>query len=224
MRKNEAGIGDDGAAGGSSRPQFVLGVDLDGVCVDFYAELRQVAAEWLEVKPETLTRDVTFDMPEWHLEPMGGYDHLHRFAVIQRQLFAKAPPIPGAAAALRRLSVDDALRIRIITDRLHIRHFHKVAITQTIEWLDYHGIPYWDLCLLGDKAAVGADLYIDDTPQNVEALRRRGLDTIVFTNSTNRHVGPPRADTWEELEDMVSARLETWRGSRARGQQPPGVA
>lgn len=47
----------------------------------------------------------------------------------------------------------------------------QVAASQTIDWLDRQGILYRDLCLLPDKAAVGANLYIDDTPDNVEALR-----------------------------------------------------
>jgi 5'(3')-deoxyribonucleotidase len=135
---------------------------------------------------------------------MGGYDRLHRFAVLERDLFRSAPPIAGAPAALRRLSVHPGLRIRIITNRLFISGSHKAAVMQTIEWLDYHGIPYWDLCLLGDKAAVGADLYIEDTPANVDALRAKGLTTIVFTNSTNGHVADPHADTWEELEELIS--------------------
>ena len=29
------------------------------------------------------------------------------------------------------------------------------AVEQTVAWLDHHGIPYWDLCFMKDKAAVG---------------------------------------------------------------------
>jgi len=28
--------------------KIVLGVDLDGVCADFYARMREIAAEWYE--------------------------------------------------------------------------------------------------------------------------------------------------------------------------------
>jgi beta-phosphoglucomutase-like phosphatase (HAD superfamily) len=104
--------------------------------------------------------------------------------------------------------------------RLFIKYFHQRAVRQTIEWLDRHGIPYWDLCLLRDKAAVGADLYIDDTPSNVEALRAKGLETIVFSNSTNRDVGPPRADTWEEVDELVLEKLAAWK-TRPDAEIPP---
>lgn len=204
-----------------SPPQFVFGVDLDGVCADFYAYLRSIAAEWLGVEEDALTPDVTYGLPEWNLGPMGDYEALHRFAVTQRQLFAKAPPIAGAAPTLRRLS-QLGVRIRIITNRLFIKHFHQEAVRQTIEWLDHHGFPYWDLCLLRDKAAVGADLYIDDTPDNVEALRARGFSTIVFTNSTNKELGPPRADTWEEIEAIVLSELEAWHARVSKPKPPAG--
>ena len=51
--------------------------------------------------------------------------------------------IPGARKWLQKLS-DEGFRIRIITHRLFIEHFHAPAIQQTIEWLDSNGIPYWD--------------------------------------------------------------------------------
>lgn len=131
------------------------------------------------------------------------------------------PPISSAAPTLRRLS-ELGVRIRIITNRLFIKHFHQEAVQQTIQWLDEHGFPYWDLCLLPDKAAVGADLYIDDTPANVLALRARDLQTIVFTNSTNRGVGPPRADTWEDVEAIVLGELDAWHDRIATLKPPAG--
>lgn len=204
-----------------SPPQFVFGVDLDGVCADFYGALRTIAAEWLGVPVTDLPIGVTYGLPEWNLEPMGGYPALHRFAVTQRRLFADAPPIPGAAPVLRRLS-QQGVRIRIITNRLFIKYFHQEAVQQTIEWLDFHGFPYWDLCLMPDKAAVGADLYIDDTPHNVDALREKGLPTIVFTNSTNRFVDAPRADTWDEVEQLVLEELDRWHSRPEAGTPPAG--
>ncbi len=202
-----------------SEPQFVLGVDLDGVCVDFYGKLREIAADWLERPIDELTPEVTYGLPEWGLDPMGGYTKLHRYAVTQRGLFLAAPPIPGAPAALRRLN-EAGIRIRVITNRLFIKYFHEQAVQQTIRWLDAHGIPYWDLCLLPDKAAVGADLYVDDTPENIDALRKKGLNAIVFSNSTNRDVAPPRANDWDELERMILRELEEW-STKPEAKTPP---
>jgi 5'(3')-deoxyribonucleotidase len=190
--------------------RFVLGVDLDGVCADFYQGLRPIAAEWLGVSPESLTGDVTHGLSEWGIDTVpGGYEALHRFAVTQRNLFRELRPLDKAARTLRMLSGRD-IRIRIITNRLFIKYFHQQAVRQTIEWLDFYDIPYWDLCFMRDKAAVGADLYIEDTPENIEQLRADGYRTIVFSNSTNRNMAAPRADSWDDVGRMVLDELERW--------------
>ena len=69
-----------------------------------------------------------------------------------------------------------------------------------------------------DKAAVGADLYVEDAPENVEQLRADGHPTIVFSNSTNRHLSGPRADSWEDVELLVLTELGSWqkRGEASR--------
>ena len=146
-----------------SERRFVLGVDLDGVCADFIGGLRPIAADWLGVKVEDLTESPSYGFGEWHLPVVGGaegdeaYKHLHRYAVTQRDLFLKLPIIAGAAVSLRKLSHVHRVRIRIITHRLFIQHFHETAIQQTVHWLDEHDIPYYDLCFMGDKGAVDAD-------------------------------------------------------------------
>jgi len=190
--------------------RFVLGVDLDGVCADFIGALRPIAAEWLGVRIDELPEKVTYGLPEWKLERAGKYEDLHRFAVIQRNLFRNLNPIEAAPAVLRRLSARH-IRIRLITHRLYIKYFHQEAITQTTEWLEHHGIPYWDLCFMRDKAAVGADLYIEDSPDHVQRLREDGHKTIVFTNSTNDGLPGPRADSWREVESLVLKELEDWQ-------------
>ena len=76
---------------------------------------------------------------------------------------------------------------------------------QTIEWLDHHGIPYSDLCFMKDKFQVGADIYIEDSPGNVEALRARKLYTICYANSTNTEVAAPRAENWDQVYELVRA-------------------
>jgi len=127
---------------------------------------------------------------------------LHRFAVTGRNLFRKVPMVTGARRVLRKLS-DEGYRIRIITHRLFIHFFHATAVNQTISWLDHHGIPYWDLCFMREKDQVGADIYIDDAPRNVESLRSRKLRTICFANSTNKDVAAPRAKDWDEVYRLV---------------------
>jgi 5'(3')-deoxyribonucleotidase len=190
--------------------RFVLGVDLDGTVADFYAGLRPVAAEWVGKPVESLPREVSFGLKEWGIE-RNEFDEMYRFAVTQRDLFRNLAPIAGAGPALRRLAYNHDVRIRIITHRLYIKYAHQLAVRQTIEWLDQQGIPYWDLCFLRDKGAVGADLYLEDGPPYIRALLTEGRRVIIFTNSTNRSIAGPRAGDWTEAAAQIAAALEEWR-------------
>jgi len=189
---------------------FIFGVDLDGVVGDFYKSVRKIAAEWLNKPVEALTSEVSYGFSEWGLNDFGGYDRLHRFAVEQRNIFEEMEPIENAPAILRKLS-NQGIRIRIITHRLFLKYSHATSITQTVNWLDKYDIPYWDICFMKDKGAVGAHVYIDDAPENVTSLRNLGCKTIVFTNSTNRDLPGPRANDWFEVEKIVMEAREEWR-------------
>ena len=189
---------------------FILGVDLDGVVGDFYGAMRKIAALWLEKPFESLTTEISYGLDEWGIAEFGGYERLHRFAVTQRNLFRDMEPIKGAPAVLRKLS-SRGIRIRIITHRLFLKYSHKTTITQTVEWLDSWDIPYWDLCFMADKGAVGAHVYLDDAPANIKRLRDQGCKTIVFSNSTNREFPGPRANDWQEVERLVMEAREEWQ-------------
>jgi 5'(3')-deoxyribonucleotidase len=112
--------------------------------------------------------------------------------------------IPGARKTLRSLS-DEQYHIRIITHRLFIYYFHALAVKQTIEWLDHHGIPYHDLCFMKEKEQVGADIYVEDSPINVMSLRTRDLYTICFSNSTNKQIGDPKAESWDDVYKLIKS-------------------
>lgn len=185
-----------------ARREFVFGVDLDGVVADFIGGMKPIAADWLGVAPDDLTDNVSYGFGEWKLGGKRGYEDLHRYAVKEKKLFENLEPISGAAAALRRLS-RKGLRIRIITHRLYIHWFHRQAVVQTVEWLEKHGIPYWDLCFMAKKSSVEADAYVEDSPANIEMIRRARRPVIILRNSTNLHVSGPAAETWEEVEKWV---------------------
>jgi 5'(3')-deoxyribonucleotidase len=196
---------------------LIVGVDLDGVCSDFYGRMREVAAEWFERPIGELTTDICWGMEQWGIKTTEQYNSLHRFAVTQRDLFKTSRMIPGARKYLRLMSGEGA-RVRIITHRLFIHYFHNAAVSQTIDWLDQNGIPYWDLCFMRDKEQVGADIYIEDAPENVASLRGKRLFTICFANSTNKSVKPPRAETWKQVYELVHehARARKRGGRRTR--------
>jgi hypothetical protein len=57
-----------------------------------------------------------------------------------------------------------------------------------------------------EKDQVGADIYIEDAPENIYRLRTKGHFTICYVNSTNTAVAAPRATSWEEVYALIHER------------------
>lgn len=132
------------------------------------------------------------------------------------------PIVEGAAEALWRLS-DAGVWIRILTNRLHVKGGHQAAVVDTVAWLDEARIPYRDLCFLGAKPQVEADLYVDDAPGNIAALRKAGNEVIVFDQPDNQDQREPRAANWAEVEEIVMERFTERQGVHGVQTQLPGV-
>jgi len=181
--------------------EFVLGVDLDGVCGDHATAFRNAVAAERGIDPSELPPQQTWNFTEWGLD-RSAFEDLHRRAVLDHRMFRSMPMIPGCAETLWRLS-DAGVSIRIITHRLYTNWGHSIAVRDTVEWLDSNSIPYRDLCFMGEKTDVAADAYIDDAPHNVDALRTVGAQVLVFSQPYNSEVPGPRAATWSEAEQWV---------------------
>ena len=178
--------------------EFVLGVDLDGVCGDHAAAFRTVvAAEW-GVEAESLPAAGDVELPRVGPDRRRVRRAAPR-AVLDHRMFRTMPPVEGVAEALWRLS-DAGVWIRLITHRLYANWGHAVAVGDTVAWLDEVGIPYRDLCFLGHKPEVEADAYVDDAPHNVDELRAAGNTVVVFDQPYNRDLAGPRAAGWAEVE------------------------
>ncbi len=180
---------------------FVFGVDLDGVCADYTMAFRQIVAEVRNVSIDSLPLVRSWDFDEWNLSAEE-FMELHHFAVTERRMLATLPVIEDCSDVLWRLS-DAGVWIRIITHRLYVNWSHAAAVADTVEWLDVSRIPYRDICFLGAKPQVEADVYIDDAPHNVEALRQTGNPVIVFDQPYNQTMAGPRATNWLEVEEIV---------------------
>jgi len=196
---------------------FILGVDLDGVVADHTRRFREIFAGLRGVDPESLPLERSWDFREWGLDDEL-YSHYHRIAVMEHDMFRTMPLIEGAADALWRLS-DAGIWIRIITHRLYVNWGHAQVVSDTVTWLDEARVPYRDLCFLGNKPDVGADVYIDDAPHNVEALRAAGNTVIVFDQPYNKDLDGPRVTSWDQVEDLV-LELAALRGSAVQPQLP----
>ena len=204
-------------SGESDRGEFILGVDLDGVCGDHTTAFARVVAEEQGIGVEQLPEQTSWSFHEWGLTD-DDFERLHRRAILEHRMFRSMPVIEGCAEALWRLS-DAGVWIRLITHRLYTNWGHAVAVADTVDWLDEHGIPYRDLCFLGQKPQVEADAYVDDAPHNVEALRAAGNTVIMFDQPYNRSIEGLRANDWRSVEALV-ARMMVDRGYAVQTQLP----
>lgn len=189
---------------------LVLGVDLDGVCAAYEDAFRSSVATQLGRDPSELPPQTVLDQfSEWRIEP-GQFDELHRHAVVEDRIFRTMAPMPGVSDALWDLS-DNGVWIRIITHRLCVNWAHETTAADSAAWLEEQRIPYRDLCFIGAKPDVGADIYVEDSPHNVVALRDAGRTTIVFDQPYNRTLAGPRATDWGEVVTLVRAELDARR-------------
>ncbi len=189
---------------------LVLGVDLDGVCADYEGAFRDAVVRRTGRDPAQLPPQTVLDQfTEWGLDPEG-FAEIHRAAVTEDRMFRHMAPVPGVSQALWELS-DAGVWIRIITHRLCVNWAHETTAADTAAWLDANRIPYRDLCFIGDKPDVGADIYVEDSPGNVLALRADGKHTIVFDHPYNRDLAGPRAGTWQEVLGQVHLELSARR-------------
>ncbi|HVN52642.1 MAG TPA: hypothetical protein VMT43_14495 [Acidimicrobiales bacterium] len=200
--------------------EFVLAVDLDGVCGDHAEAFRRVVAAERGVPLESLPPQRTWNFHEWGLTD-GDFDDLHRRAVLTHRMFRHMPVIEGTAESLWRLS-DAGVWIRIVTHRLYANWGHAVAVADTVAWLDEAAIPYRDLCFLGRKPAVEADLYVEDAPHHVAQLRDAGNQVVVFDQPYNQDLAAPRARSWREVEALVEAMRSPQRRSPPADGKPAG--
>jgi 5'(3')-deoxyribonucleotidase len=150
-----------------------VGVDLDGVVADF-------TGGWISRYNAAFGADLTDDQAvTW-----GAPAELTTFATMTdfwrwartagdggRSLFSALAPYPGAVDGLRALL--DAAHVAIITTK------PSWAIPDTLAWLAALELPLREVHITADKAAVACDVYVEDSPRQLAALRRHRPDSVV---------------------------------------------
>lgn len=199
--------------------EYVLGVDLDNVTLNYEDAFRQHVAKTFSMAPEDLepVEDWDYAKTNWPISNREEFEVLHR-AAVEEGMFASMRAMPGASETMWRLS-DAGVHIRVITHRLFLKGLHAKSAADTITGLERNGIPYRDLCLIAAKPSVGTDLLVDDGPHNILGYRANGGEAVTFDWPYNRHLDGPRVRSWEELGDFVMARAH----AKARGEQSKRV-
>jgi 5'(3')-deoxyribonucleotidase len=176
-----------------------LGIDLDGVVADFNGG-------WIA----RYNRDFGARL---HPDQVVGWDALHALTEFHsmiefwdwaradgRSVFRDLPPLPGAIEALHELAREH--RIAIITARF------DWAIADTLAWLAEHRVLAREVHFLAAKQQVACDIYLDDAPYQLEALRRARPQATICRRvaAYNRPVaGGTDVQSWPEFRDVVAS-------------------
>lgn len=158
----------------------VLGIDLDGVLVNFNEGYIRTLAE---VSGRLLV-DATYEPPCWSYATVVGYTDAEDAAAWKSitknpKFWFNLNALPGAIVALDRLAAlrHDGHEVYFITSRPGVR-----VHDQSVKWLEEHGFPRASVLIdRGGKGhaarALGLTHFIDDRPENC-------VDVMDFTGTT----------------------------------------
>ena len=168
---------------------MILDVDLDGVCANYSAGLKQYLIDTHQLDPHAHveTNQYTFTKQDgWPFNNADDYLNAHTNAE-RHHLYRHLPMIEHANTGLKRLA-ENGVHIRIVTHRLFVSHMHRLVVSDTAHWLDAHDIPYMSLCFTSLKDTLHATAHIDDAPHNIETLIKQREHVVVFDQPYNRDI------------------------------------
>jgi uncharacterized protein len=185
----------------STSSKIRVGIDLDGVVADFTGGwIRLYNAQFgTQIQANQVT---TWDAAEelTHFGSMTGFWRWARTAGSNgRSLFAALKPYPGAVAGLRALL--NVAHVAIITTK------PAWAIPDTLDWLARLRLPLREVHITSDKPSVPCEVYLEDSPMQLAALRRRRPNSIVcrFVRPWNRPIdGCVDVTEFDDLMVVVS--------------------
>lgn len=162
-----------------------VGIDLDGVCYNFGASVREYLNhagirfhhECPDPRRWEFYEDWGITLPEF-------LTHCHR-GVEAGIIFTHGDPYPNTREAFQWIKAAGHT-IHIVTDR----SFGKAGASEsaTRAWLDQHDLPFDSLTFTADKTCVKLDAMVDDKPENYAALDAAGVDVHLLTRPWNQHV------------------------------------
>lgn len=196
---------------------MILDVDLDGVCANYSAGLKQYLIDTHQLDPHAHveTNQYTFTKQDgWPFDNADDYLNAHTNAE-RHHLYRHLPMIEHANTGLKRLA-ENGVHIRIVTHRLFVSHMHRLVVSDTAHWLDAHDIPYMSLCFTSLKDTLHATAHIDDAPHNIETLIKQREHVVVFDQPYNRDIKDdinkvPRMHDWSDASvDELIEQLHRW--------------
>ena len=169
-----------------------IGIDIDGVLRDFVGALQwQHHIDYPNIKPMKIT--------EWGIEkffPMGDWIYSYIYKFRPKEIFELADEYENSVwmmRELRRAGHD----IWILTTQ------PQGTEKYTLNWLENKCIEYDHLVFTEKKLLVDCDIYLDDSPHQLQSLGLAGKKVVAFDRPWNRKWSGPRVQTHQEFLDLI---------------------
>jgi uncharacterized protein len=173
----------------------IVAIDIDSTLHPYWEQFARAARKRFGVELP-YSEQVTWEVPELRPE---------QFETViadthKPEAILAAKPFPGAVETIRAWH-EAGHQIHVVS------HRHAGAADATARWLQLIGLPYDGLDLSEDKVPyavrVGAELLIDDSPENLTAAVAAGLQAATLSHPWNRDVCEEEAlicaDDWPAL-------------------------
>ena len=175
-----------------------IGFDLDDVIYPFVSQIAKYACARIgheSLPPATCWR---FYETDWGLSRYE-FERLFLDGIESGVVFGEGEPLPGTLDGLSAVKAAGHT-VHIVSDRLVSPRAQEL----TPKWLAEHSVPYDTLTFSADKTVVATDMFLDDRPENVKALRSAGVDAWVLDcGRTDQAAAEPKVESFEAFVAKV---------------------
>lgn len=208
-------------AQGLNGQQFVIGIDIDDTLTSYTERLVAIHSAEYGVDPSTLKRPEAY--VKWGLgwpgiEGEADYFAHHNRYVREKSMFSGAQVYENAREAISNLRSAGAY-VKIITTRFCSPAFDEKAhvVAETARFLLNNGVEYDEFMVSNTKDQIHADVYVDDSPSNVEKFVKAGAkvivpDTTLYTRPLAQQFNVPLGRNWYHIEEMLMNMLHDFQG------------
>lgn len=188
---------------------LTLAIDLDNTSTEYTEGFRHKLGLKMGIHPSEFAVHFppVHDYAMWNngwtgMTTREEFFELHSEAV-DNGLFEDLTPYEGASDTLWNFHHQGHF-IRIVTARfLKPGDRYKVMET-TSKFLDKNKFPVDDIAFTERKVDVMADVYVEDSPGNIQKLTAAGRTVIIYNQKYNEGLPGLRAYNWKDVERLVN--------------------
>ncbi|MFA5937388.1 MAG: hypothetical protein WC822_05960, partial [Candidatus Paceibacterota bacterium] len=188
-----------------------IGLDIDNVLYPFTSVFTHFVEVEEGLAPGTLSDEaLTW---EWYKHQWGWttkkFLEVYERGIRNEFLFTTGHPMTGSLWAVNEL-VRAGHDVTYITNRKAGDVPLTMIHDQTRAWLHHQGFPMFHRVMVSEnKNVVPTDVFLDDSPHNIEALVDAGHPCpVVWDRPHNQDVGGLRAYTWAQFLELVEWKSE----------------